>query len=130
MGTGGNIGDVYEKGRMMYPPLVFRLTVPGDHVPDGFSNSTLPLLLFKSFESNYHEVLMAVLGQIFHWHQQSAVDSGVTFVVSFLPPSYHYVAVSRSRTCTVQQGNRGLPQNEQRRHRSLQDLDDGQSADV
>lgn len=87
VGKGGNIGDVYEKGRMMYPPLVFRLAVPGDRVPNGFSTCTLPVLLFKSFESNYHEVLMAVLGQVFHWHQQSAVDSGVTFVVTSLSSS-------------------------------------------
>jgi hypothetical protein len=85
VGPEGNIGDVYEKGRMVYPPLVFRLPFPGDETPGGFSRCTVPVLLFKSFESNYHEVVMAVLGQIFHWHNLSAVDSRVTYVVS--PPA-------------------------------------------
>ncbi len=75
---------------MTYPPLVFRLPMTGDPIPSSFSRCTLPLLLFKSFESNYHEVLMAVLGQVFHWHHQSAVDSHVTYVVTSLGPSgYH-----------------------------------------
>eukprot|EP00884_Botryococcus_braunii_P022601 jgi/Botrbrau1/9024/Bobra.0376s0002.1 len=90
VGPEGNIGDVYEKGRMTYPPLIFRLPMSGDQTPSRFSRCTLPLLLFKSFESNYHEVLMAVLGQVFHWYHEAAVDSRVTYVVNSVLASCGY----------------------------------------
>jgi hypothetical protein len=87
IGPGGNIGDVYQKGRFSYPPLVFRLPTYEDGSPT-FSRCTLPLVLFKSYEANYHESLMAVLGQVYDWSvQHAAVDPRVTFIVR--PPTSH-----------------------------------------
>eukprot|EP00884_Botryococcus_braunii_P011138 jgi/Botrbrau1/20024/Bobra.200_1s0030.1 len=69
------------QAKIKFPPLHFRPPVVGDPEPV-FSNCTIPVILFKAYESNYFHAMLSFVPQIYNWHAHGAVNRDVTYVLA------------------------------------------------
>eukprot|EP00884_Botryococcus_braunii_P011142 jgi/Botrbrau1/20028/Bobra.200_1s0033.2 len=75
------LANAIYRGQTTIAPPIFRPPVAGDPKPI-FSNCTLPIILFKSDESNYFHFMLSVMPQIYNWHAHGAVNRDVTYVLA------------------------------------------------